>query len=174
MDATEKPGNDSATPGLKTGGPRSLGVLEIARIVQCIPHRFPFLLIDRVVDVEKDVGATGIKNVTINEQFFAGHFPGHPVVPGVLIIESMAQTAAVLVVETLGPAAEGKLVYFMLIENAKFRRPVVPGDQMRIHVKKERNRGSVWKFTGAARVDGQVVAEASFAAMIRDSRPGDA
>jgi 3-hydroxyacyl-[acyl-carrier-protein] dehydratase len=148
----------------------SVGVLDIARIVQCIPHRFPFLLIDRVVEVEKNVGATGIKNVSINEHFFAGHFPGHPVMPGVLIIESMAQTAAVLVVETLGPESEGKLVYFMMIEGAKFRRPVHPGDQMRIHVKKERNRGSVWKFAAEAKVDGVVVAEATFAAMIRDAR----
>ena len=160
MDGTDK----------KTGGKAALGVLDIARIVQCIPHRFPFLLIDRVVEVEKDVGAVGIKNVTINEHFFAGHFPGHPVMPGVLIIESMAQTAAVLVVETLGPESEGKLVYFMMIEGAKFRRPVGPGDQMRIHVKKDRNRGSVWKFSAEAKVDGLVVAEATFAAMIRDAR----
>ena len=160
MDGTDK----------KAGGKAALGVLDIARIVQCIPHRFPFLLIDRVVEVEKDVGAVGIKNVTINEHFFAGHFPGHPVMPGVLIIESMAQTAAVLVVETLGPESEGKLVYFMMIEGAKFRRPVGPGDQMRIHVKKDRNRGSVWKFSAEAKVDGLVVAEATFAAMIRDAR----
>jgi len=156
--------------GNKQGATTSLGVLDIARIVQCIPHRFPFLLIDRVVEVEKNVGAVGIKNVTINEHFFAGHFPGHPVMPGVLIIESMAQTAAVLVVETLGPESEGKLVYFMMIEGAKFRRPVHPGDQMRIHVKKERNRGSVWKFAAEAKVDGVVVAEPTFAAMIRDAR----
>lgn len=165
MDAT---GNKEA-PG------STMGVLEIARIVQCIPHRFPFLLIDRVVDVQKNVGAVGIKNVTINEHFFAGHFPGHPVMPGVLIIESMAQTAAVLVVETLGPESEGKLVYFMMIDGAKFRRPVYPGDQLRIHVKKDRNRGNVWKFTAEAKVDGQVVAEAGFSAMIRDARAaGDA
>jgi 3-hydroxyacyl-[acyl-carrier-protein] dehydratase len=163
MDGTDK----------KAGGKAALGVLDIARIVQCIPHRFPFLLIDRVVEVEKDVGAVGIKNVTINEHFFAGHFPGHPVMPGVLIIESMAQTAAVLVVETLGPESEGKLVYFMMIEGAKFRRPVGPGDQMRIHVKKDRNRGSVWKFSAEAKVDGLVVAEATFAAMIRDARAAE-
>jgi 3-hydroxyacyl-[acyl-carrier-protein] dehydratase len=161
MDALDKKNETAVT---------TLGVLDIARIVQCIPHRFPFLLIDRVVDVEKNVGAVGIKNVSINEHFFAGHFPGHPVMPGVLIIESMAQTAAVLVVETLGPESEGKLVYFMMIEGAKFRRPVHPGDQMRIHVRKERNRGSVWKFTAEAKVDGLVVAEATFAAMIRDAR----
>ncbi|MCC7281955.1 MAG: 3-hydroxyacyl-ACP dehydratase FabZ [Acetobacteraceae bacterium] len=163
-----------ATGNKEAPGP-TMGVLEIARIVQCIPHRFPFLLIDRVVDVQKNVGAVGIKNVTINEHFFAGHFPGHPVMPGVLIIESMAQTAAVLVVETLGPESEGKLVYFMMIDGAKFRRPVYPGDQLRIHVKKDRNRGNVWKFTAEAKVDGQVVAEAGFSAMIRDARAaGDA
>lgn len=151
----------------------ALGVADIARIMQCIPHRFPFLMIDRVVDIEKGVGAVGIKNVSINENFFAGHFPGHPVMPGVLIIESMAQTAAVLVVETLGPESEGKLVYFMMVEGAKFRRPVQPGDQMRVHVRKERNRGNVWKFTAEAKVDGQVVAEAAFGAMIRDARAAE-
>lgn len=147
---------------------KSFGAYDIARIMQAIPHRFPFLLVDRVVDVVADDSAVGIKNVTINEQFFQGHFPSHPVMPGVLIIESMAQTAAVLVVETLGPSAAGKLVYFMSVEGAKFRRPVVPGDQMRIHVKKERRRGAVWKFSAEAKVDGVVVAEATYAAMILD------
>ena len=144
------------------------GVLDIARIMHAIPHRYPFLMIDRVVDVVRDRSAIGIKNVTANESFFQGHFPGHPVMPGVLIIESMAQTAAVLVVETLGPEAAGKLVYFMTIEGAKFRRPVVPGDQLRIHVTKVRSRGNVWKFSGVARVDGVSVAEATYAAMIMD------
>ncbi|QXM24658.1 3-hydroxyacyl-ACP dehydratase FabZ [Elioraea tepida] len=152
----------------RPAGPRRIEALDIQRIMQAIPHRYPFLLIDRVEDVVPDASAVGIKNVSINEQFFQGHFPVHPVMPGVLIIESMAQTAAVLVVETLGPDAAGKVVYFMLIENAKFRRPVVPGDQMRIHVRKERNRGNVWKFSAEAKVDGQVVAEATYAAMIMD------
>ncbi len=143
-------------------------VLDIQQIMQAIPHRYPFLLIDRVVEVKKNVSAVGVKNVSVNESFFAGHFPNHPVMPGVLIIESMAQTAAVLVVETLGPDAQGKVVYFMSIEGAKFRRPVVPGDQMRVEVVKERNRGNVWKFHGTARVDGVTVAEATFAAMIMD------
>jgi 3-hydroxyacyl-[acyl-carrier-protein] dehydratase len=147
---------------------RRVEALDVQRIMQAIPHRYPFLLIDRVEEVVPDVSAIGVKNVSINEQFFQGHFPAHPVMPGVLIIESMAQTAAVLVVETLGPEAAGKVVYFMLIENAKFRRPVVPGDQMRIHVRKERNRGNVWKFSAEAKVDGQVVAEATYAAMIMD------
>ncbi len=143
-------------------------VIDIARVMQAIPHRHPFLMIDRVVDVVLNHSAVGVKNVSINEAFFQGHFPGHPVMPGVLVIESMAQTAAVLVVETLGAEAAGKVVYFMSIEAAKFRRPVVPGDQLRIHVTKDRNRGNVWKFSAVARVDGVSVAEATYAAMIMD------
>jgi len=143
-------------------------VVDIARIMHAIPHRYPFLMIDRVVDVVPGKSAVGIKNVSVNENFFQGHFPQQLVMPGVLIVESMAQTAAVLVVETLGPEAAGKVVYFMSIENAKFRRPVVPGDQLRIHVTKERNRGLVWKFTAIARVDDVSVAEATYAAMIVD------
>ncbi len=142
--------------------------IDILRVMQAIPHRYPFLLIDRVVEVKRNISAVGVKNVSVNESFFAGHFPNHPVMPGVLIIESMAQTAAVLVVETLGPDAAGKVVYFMSIEGAKFRRPVMPGDQLRVHVNKERNRGNVWKFNATARVDGVAVAEATFAAMIMD------
>jgi 3-hydroxyacyl-[acyl-carrier-protein] dehydratase len=143
-------------------------LIDIQRIMHDIPHRHPFLMLDRVVDVVLNVSAVGVKNVSVNEGFFAGHFPNHPVMPGVLIIESMAQTAAVLVVETLGPDAAGKLVYFMSIEGAKFRRPVVPGDQLRVHIVKERNRGNVWKFHAIARVDGIAVAEATYSAMIMD------
>lgn len=149
-------------------GEGTVGTADIARIMTAIPHRYPFLLVDRVVDIRPDHSATGIKNVSINENFFQGHFPTHPVFPGVLIIESMAQTAAVLVVETLGPSAAGKLVYFMTVEGAKFRKPVVPGDQMRVHVVKEKQRGSIWKFSAEAKVDGKVVAEATYAAMILD------
>jgi 3-hydroxyacyl-[acyl-carrier-protein] dehydratase len=145
-----------------------LGELDIAGIMHAIPHRYPMLMIDRIVDMIPDESAVGIKNVTANEGFFQGHFPGHPVMPGVLIVEAMAQTAAVLVVETLGPESAGKLVYFMTIEGAKFRRPVVPGDQLRIHVAKVRSRNNVWKFNGVARVDGTAVAEATFSAMIMD------
>jgi 3-hydroxyacyl-[acyl-carrier-protein] dehydratase len=142
--------------------------MDVQRIMQMIPHRYPFLMIDRVVDAIVNVSAIGIKNVSINEPFFQGHFPSEPVMPGVLIIEAMAQTAAVLVVHTLGPDAEGKLVYFMTVDNARFRKPVVPGDQLFIHVKKERNRGNVWKFTAEAKVSGNLCAEATYAAMILD------
>lgn len=142
--------------------------IEIGRIRQMIPHRFPMLMIDRVVDVVRDQRATGIKNVSVNEPYFQGHFPTDPVMPGVLIIEAMAQTAAVLVVATLGPEKEGRLVYFMTIDSARFRKPVVPGDTIHIQVNKMRNRGNVWKFRGQAHVDGVLVAEAVYAAMIRD------
>ena len=133
-----------------------------------IPHRYPMLMIDRVIEAVPNVSAIGIKNVSMGEPFFQGHFPTQPVMPGVLIVEAMAQTAAVLVVHTLGPDAEGKLVYFMTVDNARFRKPVVPGDQLFIHVKKDRNRGNVWKFTGEAKVNGVLCAEATFAAMILD------
>ena len=142
--------------------------MDIAGIMRAIPHRYPFLLVDRVVELEHDSHCVGLKNVTFNEQFFQGHFPTEPVMPGVLIIEAMAQTSAVLVVETLGGEMRGKLVYFMSIESAKFRRPVVPGDQLRIKVTKLQKRMMVWKIRGEATVDGRVVAEATFAAMIRD------
>ena len=162
MDGTRSDPATTTPPGGKT--------IDIARIMQAIPHRYPFLLIDRVIDLHPDHSAVGVKNVTINEHFFAGHFPGHPVMPGVLIIEAMAQTSALLVVETLGPEAAGKVVYFMSVDGGKFRRPVVPGDSLRIHVTKMRNRGPVWKFAGVARVDGAIVAEAVFSAMITDHK----
>lgn len=142
--------------------------VDIKGILRAIPHRYPFLLIDRVVDLIDGESATGIKNVSINEPFFEGHFPNHPVMPGVLIVECMAQTTAVLVVETLGEEAAGKVVYFMSIDSAKFRRPVTPGDQLHIHVTKQRRRGPVWRFEGVAKVDGAVAAEAVFSAMIMD------
>ena len=147
---------------------QTIEAVDVLRIMRSIPHRYPFLLVDRMVEVVPSVSAICIKNVSINEPFFAGHFPGRPVMPGVLIIESMAQTAGALVVITLGPEAEGKVVYFMSIDSAKFRKPVVPGDQIRIHVVKERNRGPVWKFSAQAKVDGVVVAEATYTAMIMD------
>ena len=134
-----------------------------------IPHRYPFLMIDRVNNIVPDESALGIKNVTINVPFFQGHFPGHPVMPGVLIIEAMAQTAAVLVVHTMGTESEGKLVYFMSVDQARFRKPVGPGDCLSILVTKQRNRGHVWKFKGEARVGDTLMAEATFAAMIVDN-----
>ena len=168
MDGTSPlPEEVAPKPSLEAALP-PVEVLDIKRIMHAIPHRYPMLMIDKVVDVVPGNSAVGIKNVTVNESFFQGHFPDHPVMPGVLIIESMAQTAAVLVVESLGAHAAGKVVYFMTIENAKFRRPVVPGDTLRIHVTKNRHRGNVWKFSGVALVDGVSVAEATYAAMIMD------
>lgn len=165
--------NESTPPDTPAGSQTQAARdhIDIGGILRAIPHRYPFLLIDRVVEIVHDQSAVGIKNVSINESFFAGHFPNHPVMPGVLIIESMAQTSAVLVVETLGPDAAGKVVYFMSIDGAKFRRPVVPGDQMRVQVTKQRRRGPVWRFEGIARVDGAVVAQAVFSAMIMDRAP---
>ena len=140
--------------------------VDVQRIMEMIPHRHPFLMIDKVVDMVANRRATGIKSVSINENYFQGHFPARPVMPGVLIIEAMAQTAAVLVVHTLGPEAEGKLVYFMSVDNARFRRPVFPGDRLDVHVTKQRHRGNVWKFEGRAKVGDNLMAEAVFAAMI--------
>ncbi|MGE5200614.1 MAG: 3-hydroxyacyl-ACP dehydratase FabZ [Acidobacteriota bacterium] len=142
--------------------------IDILRIMEMIPHRYPFLMIDKVVDVIAGERAVGIKNVSINESYFQGHFPKRPVMPGVLIIESMAQTAAVLVVHTLGTISAGRLVYFMSVDNARFRRPVVPGDTLMVHVTALRSRGNVWKFEGQAKVDGKLCAEATYAAMIMD------
>ena len=146
----------------------ALQEIDILQIMERIPHRYPMLMIDRLVDVVPGISATGIKNVSINEPFFQGHFPRQPVLPGVLIIEAMAQTAAVFVVETLEGAAAGKLVYFMTVDSARFRRPVFPGDVLKIHVSKIRNRKNVWKFRGEARVDGTLMAEATYSAMIMD------
>ena len=142
--------------------------IDINRIKELIPHRYPFLLIDGIRTLTPDESATGIKNVSVNEPFFEGHFPDRPVMPGVLIIESMAQTAGCLVVASLGKESEGKLVYFMTIENARFRKPVVPGDRLVINVQKLRSRGSVFKFAGKAFVDEVLAAEATFSAMIVD------
>ncbi|HUK06944.1 MAG TPA: 3-hydroxyacyl-ACP dehydratase FabZ [Stellaceae bacterium] len=145
-----------------------LAEIDILRIMELIPHRPPFLMVDKLVDVVLGESAIGIKNVSIDEWFFQGHFPRRPVMPGVLIVEAMAQTAAALVVETIGPTAFGKLVYFMSVNQARFRRPVVPGDTLKIHVTALRHRGNVWKFEGLAKVDGRLCAEATYAAMIMD------
>lgn len=144
----------------------SVTSVDIMRIMEMIPHRYPFLLVDRVEDLVAGQSATGIKNVTINEPFFQGHFPQKPVMPGVLIVEAMAQTAAVLVVHTEGEEIEGKLVYFMSIDDCRFRKPVGPGDTLQIKVNKERNRGNIWKFKGEAFADGKLMAEATITAMI--------
>ena len=142
--------------------------IDINRIKELIPHRYPFLLIDGIQTLTPNESAIGIKNVSVNEPFFEGHFPDRPVMPGVLIIESMAQTAGCLVVASLGKESEGKLVYFMTIENARFRKPVVPGDRLIINVEKLRSRGSVFKFSGKAFVGEVLAADASFSAMIVD------
>ena len=145
-----------------------IGSADIARVMQLLPHRYPFLLIDKIRDMVRDESAVGIKNVTINEPFFQGHFPKYPVMPGVLIIEAIAQTAGALCVHNAGVTNIPHIVYFMGIDKAKFRKPVVPGDQLHLHVKKVRSRGPVWRFYGEARVNDQVVAEAEISAMIVD------
>ncbi len=142
--------------------------VDISGIMARIPHRYPFLLIDRVIDIEANESATGVKNVTVNEPFFQGHFPDHPIMPGVLIVEAMAQTAAIVVIEGFDNAAADKLVYFMSIDNARFRKPVLPGHTLHLHVIKEQGRGKVWRFKGEAKVDGILMAEATFTAMIVD------
>jgi 3-hydroxyacyl-[acyl-carrier-protein] dehydratase len=149
-----------------------LASADIAQVLKLLPHRYPFLLVDRIIEMDRDESAIGIKSVTINEPFFQGHFPGFPVMPGVLIIEGLAQTAGALCVHKLGATYKPQLVYFMGIDRAKFRRPVLPGDQLHYHVKKIRSRGRAWRFYGEAKVNGQVVAEAEVSAMILD--PDDA
>ena len=143
--------------------------IDVVRIMEMIPHRYPFLMIDRMVKVIPDISAISIKNVSINEPFFQGHFPGYPVMPGVLIIEAMAQTSAVLVTQTMGSKSEGKMVYFMSVEQARFRKPVTPGDSLLITITKVQNRGAVWKFKGKAHVGETLMAEATFTAMILDN-----
>ena len=138
------------------------------RILAMLPHRYPFLLIDRLLEFDIGERVVALKNVTFNEPQFQGHFPGRPVMPGVLMIEAMAQAAAALVAATIGDEAEGRIVYFMTIDNARFRKPVVPGDQVRIVVEKERRRGNVWRFKGQCFVDDAVTSEAVFSAMIMD------
>jgi len=143
--------------------------LDVNEIMKLIPHRYPFLMIDKVVDIVKGERAVGEKAVSVAEPHFQGHFPQRPIMPGVLIVEAMAQTAGVLVVHSLGEGAMNKLVYFMTIDSARFRKPVVPGDLLRVHVTRKQNRGAVWKFDGEAKVGDKLVAEATFAAMIVDS-----
>jgi 3-hydroxyacyl-[acyl-carrier-protein] dehydratase len=147
---------------------KGLGPLDIRRVMAALPHRYPLLLVDRVESLDPDSGIVAIKAVTINEQFFQGHFPGRPIMPGVLIVEALAQAAGVLAVESLGLAGTGKLVYFMAIEGAKFRAPVEPGVLLRLEVQFVQKRPTVCKFAGRALIEGKVVAEANFTAMIAD------
>lgn len=142
-----------------------LNTVDIIALMKLLPHRYPFLLIDRIVDINGDESATGIKNVTVNEPHFTGHFPEMPVMPGVLIVEAMAQTAGAICIRKVGIGGN-PLVYFMTIDNAKFRRPVVPGDRLEIHVKKLKQRGNIWRFACEATVDGARAAEAEISAML--------
>jgi 3-hydroxyacyl-[acyl-carrier-protein] dehydratase len=150
---------DSAAP---------IGPLDIRAVMAALPHRYPMLLVDRVIELVPDHSIRAIKAVSMNEQFFQGHFPGRPIMPGVLIVEALAQAAGILAVESLGLAGSGKLVYFMAIENAKFRAPVEPGCLLNLEVEFVQKRASVCKFAGRALVDGKLAAEASFTAMIAD------
>jgi 3-hydroxyacyl-[acyl-carrier-protein] dehydratase len=142
--------------------------IEINEIVRLIPHRYPMLLVDKVINIDPGQGAVGIKNVSMNEWFFQGHFPEKPIMPGVLIIEALAQTAAIVVMKSLNLESKGKLVYFMSIEEAKFRKPVLPGDVLQLKVNKIKERGNIWKFKGEAWVGDALASEASFTAMISD------
>ena len=148
-----------------------LGPFDIKRVMAALPHRYPMLLVDRVEELIVDQSITAIKAVTINEDFFNGHFPGRPIMPGVLIVAALAQAAGVLAVQSLGLAGSGKLVYFMAIDGAKFRQPVEPGVLLRLEVQFVQKRSSVCKFAGRALVDGKVAAEANFTAMIADPPP---
>ena len=140
-------------------------MMNIREIQNILPHRYPFLLVDRIIDIKPKVNAVGLKNVTANEHFFQGHFPDNPIMPGVLIVEAMAQVSGILAFHS---GAQGNSIYFMSIEKAKFRKPVVPGDQLRLEVNVLQQRNNVWKFSGQAIVDDKVVAEADFTAMVSE------
>ena len=153
--------NDTAKP-----------IMTVQDIEKLLPHRYPFLLVDRVVELEPDKRVVGVKCVTANEQFFTGHFPGHPIMPGVLIMEALAQASALMVRGGLTEEQrKGKVIYFMSIDGAKFRKPVVPGDRLELHCEMLKNKGSLIKTKGQAKVDGQVVAEGEFMAMLADTTP---
>lgn len=145
---------------------QTLGSADIQRVLELLPHRYPILMVDRIRDMNHDESCVGIKNVTFNEPHFLGHFPGQPIMPGVLIIEGMAQTAGALCVYAKQNAGAPKIVYFMTIDKVKFRRPVTPGDVLEYHMTKIKSRASMWWFRGEAKVDGQLVAEAELSAML--------
>ncbi|KTF69403.1 MULTISPECIES: 3-hydroxyacyl-ACP dehydratase FabZ [unclassified Sphingomonas] len=149
-------------------GGSNIGPLDIGRVMAALPHRFPMLLVDRVEELILDQSIVAVKAVTINEAFFQGHFPGRPIMPGVLTVEALAQAAGVLAVESLGLAGSGKLVYFMAIDNVKFRKPVEPGVLLKLHVEFVQKRARVCKFAGKALIDGELAAECEFTAMIAD------
>jgi 3-hydroxyacyl-[acyl-carrier-protein] dehydratase len=148
-----------------------LSTIDIQKLLTLLPHRYPFLLVDRIIEIDGDDSAIGIKNVTFNEPHFTGHFPGTPVMPGVLIIEAMAQTAGAICINNMRNVDATPVVYFMTIDGAKFRKPVVPGDRLEIHVRKQKQRGGIFRFACEAKVDGGKVAEAEVAAMV--SVPND-
>jgi len=140
--------------------------LEAHELMRLLPHRYPFLLVDRIVDIHGDESCIGIKNVTINEPFFQGHFPGKPVMPGVLVLEGMAQTAGAIVILAQGATSPFQSVYFLTIDKAKFRRPIMPGDRLEYHMTKIAHRKTMWWYRGEAKVDGELACEAELGAMI--------
>ena len=152
----------------ESGVKAKLGRAEVADILKLLPHRYPFLLVDRIIDMDRDVSAIGIKNVTINEPFFQGHFPGHPVMPGVLVLEALAQASAILAYRSTGFDPSKKVTYLMAIDGAKFRKPTVPGDRLELEVEVVRFKGAIMKTRGVAKVDGEVVAEGEFLATVVD------
>ncbi len=149
-----------------TSEPAELSTIDIQKLLTLLPHRYPFLLVDRIIEIDGDNSAIGIKSVTVNEPHFTGHFPGMPVMPGVLIIEAMAQTAGAICINNMEDVDRTPVVYFMTIDGAKFRKPVVPGDRLEIHVQKMKQRGGIFRFACEAKVDGAKVAEAEVSAMV--------